>query len=50
MQRDDGQKVTVAQKDDGDVQLGDRVQLVQDRQGVAKVVRDTSRTPDTFTN
>ena len=50
VQRDDGQKVTVAQKDDGDVQLGDRVQLVQDRQGVAKVVRDTSRTPDTFTN
>jgi outer membrane lipoprotein SlyB len=42
VQRDDGQKVTVAQADDGDVQLGDRVQIVQDRQGVAKVVRDTS--------
>ncbi len=50
VQRDDGQKMTVAQKDDGDVQLGDRVQVVQDRQGVAKVVRDTSRGPDTFTN
>ena len=50
VQRDDGQKMTVAQKDDGDVQLGDRVQVVQDRQGVAKVVRDSSRTPDTLTN
>lgn len=50
VQRDDGQKMTVAQKDDGDVQLGDRVQVVQDRQGVAKVVRDTSRGPDTVTN
>ncbi|NDH62015.1 MAG: hypothetical protein EBY18_10280, partial [Alphaproteobacteria bacterium] len=50
VQRDDGQKMTVAQRDDGDVQLGDRVQVVQDRQGVAKVVRDSSRTPDTLTN
>lgn len=50
VQRDDGQKMTVAQRDDGDVQLGDRVQVVQDRQGVAKVVRDTSRVPDTVTN
>ena len=50
VQRDDGQKTTVAQLDDGDVQLGDRVQIVQDRQGVAKVVRDTSRGPDTVTN
>ncbi|MDP1837920.1 MAG: hypothetical protein Q8N31_04610 [Reyranella sp.] len=46
VQRDDGQKVTVAQVDDGDVQLGDRVQIVQDRQGVAKVVRDSARNPD----
>ncbi len=46
VQRDDGQKVTVAQRDDGDVQLGDRVQIVQDRQGVAKVVRDNTRAPD----
>jgi outer membrane lipoprotein SlyB len=46
VQRDDGQKITVAQRDDGDVQLGDRVQIVQDRQGVAKVVRDGSRNPD----
>jgi outer membrane lipoprotein SlyB len=50
VQRDDGQKTTVAQRDDGDVQLGDRVQIVQDRQGVAKVVRDNSRTPDTGSN
>ncbi len=46
VQRDDGQSVTVAQRDDGDVQLGDRVQIVQDGRGVAKVVRDTSRNPD----
>jgi outer membrane lipoprotein SlyB len=46
IQKDDGQKVTIAQRDDGDVQLGDRVQIVQGRDGVAKVVRDTSRNPD----
>jgi hypothetical protein len=46
VQRDDGQQVTVAQRDDGDIQLGDRVQVVQNRQGVAQVVRDTSRAPD----
>jgi outer membrane lipoprotein SlyB len=46
VQRDDGQSVTVAQRDDGDVQLGDRVQVVQDGRGVARVVRDTSRSPD----
>lgn len=46
VQRDDGQSVTVAQRDDGDVQLGDRVQIIQDGRGVAKVVRDTSRNPD----
>jgi outer membrane lipoprotein SlyB len=46
VQRDDGQTVTVAQRDDGDVQLGDRVQVIQDRGGVAKVVRDNTRQPD----
>jgi outer membrane lipoprotein SlyB len=48
VQRDDGQQVTVAQRDDGDIQLGDRVQIVQNRQGVAQVVRDTQqqRAPD----
>jgi len=46
VQKDDGQKVTVAQQDDGDIQLGDRVQVVQGRDGVAKVVRDTSRRQD----
>lgn len=40
VQRDDGQRVTVAQYDDGDVQMGDRVQIVYDRNGVAKVVRE----------
>ena len=46
VQKDNGQTVTVAQRDDGDVQLGDRVQVVQGRGGVAKVVRDNSRQPD----
>jgi hypothetical protein len=46
VQKDDGQTVTVAQRDDGDVQLGDRVQIVQDRSGVAKAVRDNARQPD----
>ena len=42
VQKDNGQQVTVAQLDDGDVQMGDRVAIVYDRNGVAKVVRDTS--------
>ena len=46
VQRDDGQQVTVAQRDDGDIQLGDRVQIVQNRQGVAQAVRDATRSPD----
>ncbi len=46
VQKDDGQTVRVAQRDDGDVQLGDRVQIVQGRDGVAKVVRDNTRTYD----
>jgi outer membrane lipoprotein SlyB len=46
VQKDDGQTVTVAQRDDGDVQLGDRVQIVQGRDGVAKAVRDNGRQPD----
>ena len=41
VQKDDGQRVTVAQLDDGDVQMGDRVAIVYDRNGVAKVVRDS---------
>ena len=45
VERDDGQRVTIAQRDDGDIQLGDRVQIVEDR-GVARAVRDTSRTVD----
>lgn len=43
VQRDDGQRVTVAQYDDGDIQMGDRVAIVYDRNNVAKVVRDTRR-------
>jgi outer membrane lipoprotein SlyB len=46
VQKDDGQQVTVAQHDDGDVQLGDRVQIVQGRNGVAKAVRDNARQQD----
>jgi outer membrane lipoprotein SlyB len=46
VQKDNGQTVRIAQRDDGDVQLGDRVQIVQDRTGVAKAVRDNSRQPD----
>ena len=46
VERDDGQKVTIAQHDDGDIQLGDRVQIVQDQHGVARAVRDTSHTYD----
>jgi len=38
--------VTVAQRDDGDVQMGDRVAIVYDRNGVAKVVRDSSTRRD----
>ena len=41
VQRDDGQKVAIAQYDDGDVQMGDRVTIVTDRNGVARAVRDT---------
>jgi outer membrane lipoprotein SlyB len=41
LQRDNGQRVTVAQADDGDIQMGDRAMIVYDRNGVAKVVRDT---------
>ena len=46
VQKDDGQQVTVAQPDDGDIQLGDRVQIVQNRQGVAQVVRQSARSAD----
>jgi outer membrane lipoprotein SlyB len=46
IQKDDGQTVTIAQADDGDVQMGDRVVIVRDRNGVARAVRDTSRRRD----
>ena len=38
----DGTTVTIAQRDDGDVQMGDRVVIVYDNNGVARAVRDTS--------
>ncbi len=41
VRRDDGSHVTIAQYDDGDIQMGDRVMIVYDRNGVAKAVRDT---------
>jgi len=40
VQKDDGQTVTIAQADNGDVQMGDWVRVVQDRNGVPVVVRD----------
>ena len=43
VQQDDGQTVTIAQADNGDVQMGDRVRIVQDRNGVPVAVRDQSR-------
>jgi len=46
VQSDDGQTAVVAQRDDGDIQLGDRVQIVKGPDGVPKVVRDNSRAPD----
>jgi outer membrane lipoprotein SlyB len=46
VQKDDGQTVRVAQRDEGDIQLGDRVQIVQDRNGTARAVHDNSRAPD----
>ena|SRR5437660_69541 len=47
---DDGQTAVVAQRDDGDIQLGDRVQIVQGPGGVPKVVRENSRAPDAQQN
>ena len=41
IQRDDGRRVAINQIDDGDIQVGDRVAIVYDRNGVAKAVRDT---------
>lgn len=46
IQKDDGQTTTIAQVDDGDVQMGDRVVIVYDRNGVARATRDTSRRRD----
>ena len=46
IQKDDGSRVTIAQYDDGDVQMGDRVNVVYDRNGVAKAVRDTGQRRD----
>jgi outer membrane lipoprotein SlyB len=46
IQKDDGQVVTIAQRDDGDVQMGDRVIIAYDNNGVARAVRDTGRRRD----
>ena len=43
VQKDNGQRVTIAQRDDGDVQMGDRVIIVYDRNGVARAVRESRR-------
>ena len=42
VQKDGGGQVKIAQYDDGDVQVGDRVRIVYDGNGVAKAVRDTT--------
>ena len=44
--KDDGSQVTIAQRDDGDVQMGDRVIIIYDNDGVARAVRDTGRRRD----
>jgi outer membrane lipoprotein SlyB len=41
VRKDDGSTVTIAQPDDGDVQMGDRVAIIYNNNGVAKAVRDT---------
>ena len=46
VQKDDGQVVAIAQRDDGDVQMGDRVIIVYDGNGVARAVRDSGRRRD----
>lgn len=46
VRRDDGQRVTIAQTDDGTIQMGDRVDIVYDRNGVARAVRDSGRRRD----
>lgn len=46
VQKDDGTTVAIAQVDDGQIQMGDRVAIVYDRNGVASVVRDTTRRRD----
>ena len=42
VQKDNGGQVKIAQPDDGDVQMGDRVQIVYDGNGVARAVRDAT--------
>ena len=46
VRKDDGTQVTIAQQDDGTIQMGDRVEIVYDRNGVAHVVRDQGRRRD----
>ena len=46
VRKDDGTTVTIAQPDDGDVQMGDRVAIVYNNNGVAKAVRDTGNRRD----
>ena len=43
VQKDDGQTIAIAQPDNGDVQMGDRVRIIQDRNGAAIAVRDQGR-------
>jgi len=40
------QTILVAQANNGDVQMGDRVRIVQDRNGVASAIRDPGNRRD----
>jgi outer membrane lipoprotein SlyB len=46
IRKDDGTEVTIAQADNGDVQMGDRVIIVYDNEGIARAIRDTGRRRD----
>ena len=46
VRRTTARQVTIAQRDDGDIQMGDRVIIVYDNNGVARAVRDTGRRRD----
>src|SRR4051812_3896014 len=46
VQKDDGTSVVIAQRDNGDIQMGDRIMIVYDANGVPSVARDPGRRRD----